>query len=148
MILPTIIFIGSWNPEPLLVKCELESNSSNALSWFRDNGMSSNASKLDALIFTYGNRTDDIDLSVDGSNISVSDHAKLLGLTFDHKLSFDIHVNNICKKASRQISAISRIAKYLTTDCLYKMYDAFVRSNFYLLCKCLAFWHKSKFLEN
>ena len=130
--------IGSWNPNPLLVKCELESNSANALSWFSDNGMSANASKLNALLFKFGNRRDEIKLSVNGSNITLSNHAKMLGVTFDDKLSFDVHVDNMCKKASRQISAISRISKYLSTDCLIKMYNAFVRSNFLY---CANVWH-------
>ena len=80
----------------------------------------------------------EIRLSVDGSDIPLSQHVKLLGITFDEKLNFDVHVNNICKKASRQISAISRIAKYLNTNCLYKMYNAFVRSNFLY---CANVWH-------
>ena len=130
--------IGSWNPEPLLVKYELESNSANALAWFSENGMSANASKSDALLFKYGNRNEEIKLSVDGSDISLSKQAKLLGLTFDEKLTFDVHVNNICKKASRQISAISRIARFLNTDCLHKMYNAFIRSNFLY---CANVWH-------
>ena len=62
----------------------------------------------------------------------------MLGLTFDEKLSFDLHVTNISKKASRHINAISRIAKYLDTDCLYKMHHAFVRSNFLY---CANVWH-------
>ena len=130
--------IGSWNLDPLLVKDDLESNSANALSWFGENGMSTNISKLNALLLKFGNRRDEMKLSVNGSDIAVSKHAKLLGLTFDEKLHFDLHVNNICTKASRQISAISRIAKYITTDCLHKMYNAFVRSNFLY---CANVWH-------
>ena len=130
--------IGSWNLDPLLVKDELESNSENALLWFSDNGMSANTSKLNALLLKFGNRQDDIKLSVNGTEISVSKHVKLLGITFDENLNFDVHVRNICSKASRQICAISRIAKYLNTDCLFKMYNAFVRSNFLY---CANVWH-------
>ena len=100
--------------------------------------MSANASKLDALLLKFGNRRDNFTLSVNGSNIKVSKHVKLLGVTFDEKLNFDVHVNDICKKASQQISALSRIAKHLNTDCLYKMYNAFVRSNFLF---CPNVWH-------
>ena len=65
----------------------------------------------------------------------------MLGLIFDDKLNFDVHVNNICKKASQQLCAISRISKYLSTDCLLKMYDAFIRSNFLY---CANVWHFGK----
>ena len=100
--------------------------------------MSANTWKLNALLLKFGNRQDEMKLSVNGSDIAVSKHAKLLGITFDEKLHFVLHVNNICTKASRQISAISRIAKYITTDCLHKMYNAFVRSNFLY---CANVWH-------
>ena len=100
--------------------------------------MSANASKLDALLFKFGNRRDDLKLSVNGFEIAASKDAKLLGVTFDENLNFDIHVNNICKKASRQICAISRLSRFLNKGCLYKMYNAFVRSNFLY---CANVWH-------
>ena len=34
---------------------------------------------------------------------------KLLGAKFDHRLSFDDHISELCKKAVRKIYALSRI---------------------------------------
>ena len=41
-----------------------------------------------------------------------SKNENLLGVKFDHKLSFDGHFSKLCKKASRKIHALSRIASY------------------------------------
>ena len=64
--------------------------------------------------------------------------AKLLGVTIDKKLHFGDHVDKICMKASRQINAIARIAKYLNTDTLRMLYNAFINSNFLY---CANVWH-------
>ena len=52
--------LGSWNIDPLIVKSELESNSSKAMKWFDANGMSANASKFSSLFLKFGNRSDEI----------------------------------------------------------------------------------------
>ena len=36
-----------------------------------------------------------------------------LGIHTDHKLSFDKHVSPLCKKASNQPNALSRLHRYL-----------------------------------
>ena len=36
-----------------------------------------------------------------------------LGITIDSKLSFEEHVNNICKKASQKLNALARISSYM-----------------------------------
>ena len=79
---------------------------------------------------------------MNGIDLSPSNQVKLLGVTFDEKLNFDAHVDIICKKASRQISAISRIAKFLSQECILKMYHSFVRSNFLY---CANVWHFGSF---
>ena len=38
---------------------------------------------------------------------------KLLGVTIDFRLIFDIHISNICKNASRQLNVLKRIGKHL-----------------------------------
>ena len=38
---------------------------------------------------------------------------KLLGINIDKKLSFNKNVSSLCKKASNQLKAISRLHRYL-----------------------------------
>ena len=50
-------------------------------------------------------------------DIESSDYEKLLGVKIDNKLTFDCHVSDIRKKASKKINAIVRIA-----PCIYIIY--------------------------
>ena len=45
-----------------------------------------------------------------------SKEQKLLGLNIDRDLKFTTHVSNICAKAGKKLSAISRIAKFMSLD--------------------------------
>ena len=71
-----------------------------------------------------------ISISVDGNIIPSSDSIKVLGVTLDNSLQYDIHISNLCSKASIQINAMKRIGKYLNTDCRIAMYKSFISSNF------------------
>jgi hypothetical protein len=44
-----------------------------------------------------------------GNKIDCEDEVKLLGVTFDFKLTFNSHVSHICKKASQQLNVLKRI---------------------------------------
>ena len=52
-------------------------------------------------------------MNVDGFKINNCDTEKLLGVNFDKKLTFDDHISDICKKASRKISALDRVTPYM-----------------------------------
>ena len=41
---------------------------------------------------------------------------KLLGIKIDHKLSFDDHIGNMCKKAGVKLNALTRVAQYVNTE--------------------------------
>ena len=130
--------IGKWNFDIYTLKSQLETECEKTLSWFTSNGMSSNASKLNALILKSAHQCDNISILIDGTSIPIVSSAKLLGVTIDERLNFDEHVNTICKKASRQINAIARIAKFLKTETLRMLYTAFINSNFLY---CANVWH-------
>ena len=42
-----------------------------------------------------------------------SNDIKLLGITLNNKLKFDKHVSNICPKANRKLSTLTRVVKFL-----------------------------------
>ena len=46
-------------------------------------------------------------MNVDGFKTNNCNTEKLLGVKFDKKLAFDDHISDICKKASRKISALA-----------------------------------------
>ena len=55
---------------------------------------------------------------------------KLLGVTFDYKLTFNAHVDVICKKAGIKLNALSRIAPYMDFNKKRLLVNAFFMSQF------------------
>ena len=51
-----------------------------------------------------------VNLIVENQIIDTSTCEKLLGVIFDQKLTFNAHIDDICKKAGLKLNALSRIA--------------------------------------
>jgi hypothetical protein len=56
----------------------------------------------------------DLSFMLQGNKIDCEDEVKLLGVTFDFKLTFNSHVSHICKKASQQLNVLKRIGNNLS----------------------------------
>ena len=112
-----------------IFKTRLETDATNVTEWFEDNGMQANPEKNQGIVF--GNKkTDDTSFTVKGNEIEFEKHVKLLGINIDNTLKFDVHVDSVCKKASRQVNALMRLSGTLDTDIKLQMYRAFILSNF------------------
>ena len=120
------------------LKYSLETNTTVAIQWFDVNGMKSNQAKFQAMILNNQPDTSDISLCVNDMNIPLKPCVKLLDVFIDHELNFSDHVTHVCKRASRQLNAVRRVAKYLNKDCLMKLVHAFIISNFNY---CAIVWH-------
>ena len=55
---------------------------------------------------------------------------KLLGLTINHKLKFDAHIDNLCKTRSFKLHALRRIRKFLTLEQAKLFANSFVNTQF------------------
>ena len=51
-----------------------------------------------------------------------------LGLELDDKLSFDVHVDQLCKKLSRRIAVLRKIRSYLSLQQRISFYNVMIRS--------------------
>ena len=69
-------------------------------------------------------------LSVNDNTIESTNIIKVLGVTFDARLSFTPHITLLCSRASRQINALRRISKFLSIESRLSIYKAFIFSNF------------------
>ena len=49
-----------------------------------------------------------------GNSSLGKNQAKLLGITIDNELKFEDHITKICRKANSKLSALSRLARYLS----------------------------------
>ena len=70
----------------------------------------------------------------------------LLGITIDSSLTFQNHINNICKKASRKLNASARVAPYMNMQKRIITMKSFVTSQFGY-CPLIWMFH-SRHLNN
>lgn len=76
------------------------------------------------------NTRDKVNLRTDNINICNSKCQKLLGVKFDHKLTFDDHIAESCKTTSQKIHSQERVTLYLNISKNYILMNAFFISQF------------------
>ena len=104
----------------------LEEASKKFFKWFNDNLMKSNPDKCHLLVSTNGN----VKIRIGNFQIENTKREKLLGIQFDNKLSFDYHLSEICKKASRKLYALGRVTPYMNLSKRKILMNAFFNSQF------------------
>ena len=110
--------------DELIVK--LQNASETLFRWFTDNQMKANPDKCHFICSEVGKTS----LKVENMEIVNSTHEKLLGVTIDAKLSFNMHIDNICQKASVKLNALSRILPYMDFNKKRLLINAFFMSQF------------------
>ena len=123
-----------------ILMSELENKAGICIEWFDNNMMKANAHKFQFMLCDRKNRCpENTQLVVRGNCLSRKKTAKLLGLNIDDQLSFDIHVTNLCKKASRNINILLRLSgKIGDLKERLALLDAFLCSIF---TYCPTVWH-------
>ena len=104
----------------------LEEASKTLFSWFDDNLMKSNPDKCHLIVSS----NESINLKIGDFRTANSKREKLLGVCFDSELKFDYHISEICKKASRKINALARIAPFMSINKRRTLMNAFFTSQF------------------
>ena len=87
---------------------DVEHDYSILVEWFRDNFLTLNTDKCHLMVS--GHKEEAMYASVGDALLWEEHSVKLLGLFIDSKLTFDIHVQTICKKTSQKLNAILRLA--------------------------------------
>ena len=101
------------NSFPNLIKI-LENQSNIALSWLQNNKMIANPKKFHAILLSkIKSDNSDFEIKIGNRTIRSERAVKLLGVTLDDKLNFDLHVSKICKTASTQLNALYRFKSIL-----------------------------------
>ena len=85
--------------------------------------MKINADKCHLLVST--NKT--VKIKIWSFDVTNSKSEELLGVKFDHRLSFDDHISELSKKASRKIHALSKVASYMNISKRYILMNAFFK---------------------
>ena len=105
---------------------DLEQASDILSKWFQDNYLKANPDKYHVLL----SETSETQLIVKNVPIASSCCEKLLGIKIDHKLSFEPHVESLCKKASQKLNALARMASSLKFKQRKLLLNAFITSQF------------------
>ena len=79
----------------------------------------------------YGDKTS---ITVNGKDIMV----ELLGVTIDCGLNFNLHIGNVCKKASQRIGVIMRLRNLIPTEAKINLFKAAILPH---LTYCHLVWH-------
>ena len=87
-----------------------------------------NSNKCHLLIS--GNKYEHLWAKIGNDRIWEAKPVKLLGVTIDNELKFDVHLNNVCLKANRKLSALTRIRKYLDFNKTRIIFKGFFESQF------------------
>ena len=104
----------------------LEKASKALFEWFENNLLKSNVDKCHLLVSPSGA----VSLRVSEYVIKNSECEKLLGVKFDNKLTFENHITGICRKASRKIYALARIALHMDLSKRSMVMNIFFTSQF------------------
>ena len=94
------------------------------VNWFLNNKMKLNTDKCHLLLNSQEPNT----LKISDLHINNSLSEKLLGITFECKLKFNKHIEDVCQKASQKIN--SRLAQYMGTTKKRIIMNTFFKSQF------------------
>ena len=89
---------------------KVESESLILFEWFHDIYLKANSGKSYAMLTT----DNKLKINVKGIPISNEKIVKLLGVTVDNKLSFEPHLNLLCKNVSQKIHALAKVSKFIS----------------------------------
>ena len=103
--------------------------------------MIANPDKFHAILVTKGrDDTTGVKLMIQGKQIQSENAVRLLGVKIDHRLTFDEHISDLCRKAAAQLNALKRLEGYMEFKAKEIMVQSFVFSN---LNYCPLVWHFS-----
>ena len=83
--------------------------------WMLRNALKLNEDKTEFVIFSTKNNLRDNQCQVVGTDkIEVSEYVKMLGVTFDNRMTLQKHITNICRPVNIHIRKINSIRRYLS----------------------------------
>ena len=132
-------FIVEDNIENVIASLEEETNA--LFNWFDNNRLKSNPDKCHALVSTNKH----LNMKVCDFTIGSSECEKLLGVKIDVNLNCNEHISDLCKKASRKISALARVAPFKSIEKRKVVINAFFTSQ---LSYCPPIWMRHSRTNN
>ena len=104
-------FCVVWNKDLVLLVEDLERRLEMIVKWLKDSGLVVNESKTEICLF-HMNDQPQITVMLQGSAIFSKNSMNVLGVTFDSKLNWGIHVANAIGKAKKAMYALRMIKRF------------------------------------
>ena len=120
----------------------LESESLILFEWFHYNYLKANSGKFHVMLTTDNKQK----INLKGSPRSNKKIVKLLGVTVNNKLSFEPHLDLVCKKVSQNLHALARVSKFISKKKPRVIIKTFIMSQF--SCRPLVWMCHSRTLNN
>ena len=118
------LFFSHSNPNHLLntINTELIQVS----DWIKANKLSLNVQKTNYMI--YSNTISSLPGNIIFDNIAIQkvNSTKFLGVIIDNKLSWKLHIDNICKTVSRNVGVINKLKHFFPTRILFMLYSTLI----------------------
>ena len=109
---------------------KLQNCADDVYNWFAQNGLSLNPEKSEAILLGTGARLRQeqpiSSISIAGSDVDIRDSVRSLGVTIDSGLTFNQHVDYICKTSAYHIRSLRHIRKFIDTDAAMSVATALV----------------------
>ena len=86
--------------------CKLSEDSVLLIRWFLNNKMKANPEIFQAIAVGEKTKDEDVAFNLENNVIKFEENVKLLGVTIVFQLNFNVHVSNICKRASKQLNVL------------------------------------------
>ena len=96
------------------------------LEWIRANKLSLNLLKTNYILFSNSLTSLPTDIILDNTPLEQVSHTTFLGVVVDSKLSWKLHVENICKTISRNVGIINRLKSHLPQRSLLMLYSSLI----------------------
>jgi hypothetical protein len=123
----TVVYGSSSTPGHL--ENVINTEMANVTCWFDQNGLQLNAKKT--VMMTFGKKLalakfSKLKVTLDGESLAMAETTKYLGMWLDSTLSFDCHVNDVCKRSSMALGTIGRVKRLLPKDTRATLVNAVV----------------------
>ena len=96
-----------------------------AIDWLQNNSI-----QFKAIVFSKSKDPILTNFHIKEKIIESKKSVHLLGITFDYKLDFSVHINYICGKASGNLNALFRLKHYLCDESINVAVNSFILPNF------------------
>ena len=116
------------------------------LKWFRRNSLQANPGKFQFMILGGKNRNS-VKLIINSTEIEETKKLALLGITTDNLLTFNEHIDNLCRTANYKLHALRRIRKYLSLEKAKLLCNAFINSQLNYARLVWMFCRKKQYLK-